>query len=374
MNIKTILLSATAVAVLASCAGKVSDVTEITGTVVPAGVSEVNVKLTGVVDTLVPVVNGKFAIAVPVDKVNSGNISAGNSAVTFVSDGTPLNVTLDEVSTVVSKYPEISVQEKLNAYNAEENALMEEYSAKQKEIYSDSLLNSLEQSSKFEEYYNEFIVRYVDHHKAAVAANADNFVSVLALSNLRGQLEDAEMNTLINSLLPEVQGHKYVKGMKDALSARMNTSEGKMFSDFTINSVVGMTRSVPPQPKYSEVKFSDYVGKGKYILVDFWAPWCGPCKREIPNLKAVYEKYAGKDFDILSIAVWEREPVQVTIDTAAELGMIWSHINNAGSIPTDIYGVEGIPHIMLIGPDGTILKRDLRGEAIGEEIAKYIKK
>ena len=140
-----------------------------------------------------------------------------------------------------------------------------------------------------------------------------------------------------------------------------------------MNSVVGMTRSVPPQPKYSEVKFSDYVGKGKYILVDFWAPWCGPCKREIPNLKAVYDKYAGKNFDILSIAVWERQPVQVTIDTAAELGMNWSHINNAGSVPTEIYGVEGIPHLMLIGPDGTILKRGFHGaEGINAAVAEYL--
>jgi thiol-disulfide isomerase/thioredoxin len=107
--------------------------------------------------------------------------------------------------------------------------------------------------------------------------------------------------------------------------------------------------------------------------VDFWAPWCGPCKREIPNLKAVYDKYAGKNFDILSIAVWERQPVQVTIDTAAELGMNWSHINNAGSVPTEIYGVEGIPHLMLIGPDGTILKRGFHGaEGINAAVAEYL--
>ena len=164
-----------------------------------------------------------------------------------------------------------------------------------------------------------------------------------------------------------------VQGMQKAIKARINTAEGKPFIDFTVNSVVGMTRSVPPQPKYADVKFSDYVGKGKYILVDFWAPWCGPCKREIPNLKAVYDKYSGKNFDILSIAVWERQPVQVTIDTAAELGMNWSHINNAGSVPTEIYGVEGIPHLMLIGPDGTILKRGFHGaEGINAAVAEYL--
>ena len=146
-----------------------------------------------------------------------------------------------------------------------------------------------------------------------------------------------------------------------------------MFVDFTVEHVYGYDRSMDPQPLKQEVKFSDYVGKDTYVLVDFWSPWCGPCKREIPNLKAVYDKYAGEKFDILSIAVWERQPVQVTIDTAAELGMNWSHINNAGSVPTEIYGVEGIPHLMLIGPDGTILKRGFHGaEGINAAVAEYL--
>jgi hypothetical protein len=63
----------------------------------------------------------------------------------------------------------------------------------------------------------------------------------------------------------------------------------------------------------------------------------------------------------------------VTLETAAELGINWKQITNAMSIPTEIYGIEGIPHIMLIGPDGTILKRGLHGDSIEAEVAKYVK-
>ena len=359
---------------MASCGGKVSDVTEITGTVVPEGISEVNVTVGEAVDTLVPVVDGKFAVALPADPAALGMIAAGNYRANFISDGTPLTVVLDEETTVTSAYPEVSVQEKLNAFNAAEKEYVEQYRTKQQKINSDSIMTAEEKEAALENFFDTFFKEYKEHNVTAFTENTDNFVSLFALQNLRGEFEDAKLDSLLNLLSPALKEHKYVKSMQEALQARLNTAEGKPFIDFTVNSVVGMTRSIPPQPKYADVKFSDYVGKGKYILVDFWAPWCGPCKREIPNLKAVYDKYAGENFDILSIAVWERQPVQVTIDTAAELGMNWLHINNAGSVPTDIYGVEGIPHLMLIGPDGTILKSGFHGaEGIEAAVAEYLK-
>ena len=376
MKIRSILFATASVAVLASCGGRMSDVTKIQGTVVPEGITEVSVKIENVIDTVVPVTDGRFAVSVPTNVATAGRVLADNDqyGVTFIPDGTPLTVVLDETSKATSKYPKISVQEKFNAYNAEEDAVMEVYMAKQSEIYSDTTLTQQERGVKFEEYFDGFIGPYIDRHVEAAKANTDNFISILAINNVNGQIEDTLMDSLIQALTPDLQENRYIRTMRKALDARLQTAEGMHFTDFTVNSVVGMTRSIPPQPKYAEVKFSDYVGKGTYVLVDFWSPWCGPCKREIPNIKTVYEKYKGKGLEVLSLAVWERQPVQVTIDTAAELGMDWLHVNNCGSVPTDIYGVEGIPHLMLIGPDGTILKRGFHGlEAIEAAVAEYIK-
>ena len=371
MKIRAVFSMALGVVISASCA-KVADVTEVTGTVVPEGIEEVSITLGEAVDTLVPVVEGKFAITLPVDLAAVATVKAANYGANFIADGTPLTVVLDEVTTVTSKYPKISVQERLNAFNAAEQAYVDEYSNTQREIMGDTVMTDEQKKEKLEAFYESFFGPYNDHNLKTYTENTDNFVALYALQNLINEFEDAQLDSLMNLLAPALQEHRYVQRMRKAIAARVETGEGRMFKDFTVNTVVGQTRSVPPQPKYQEVKFSDYVGNGKYVLVDFWSPWCGPCRREMPNIKQVYDKYKGKDFNVLSIAVWERQPVEVTIETAAKLNMTWDQINNAQSIPTEIYGIEGIPHVMLIGPDGTILKRGLHGESIEEAVAEYI--
>ena len=90
----------------------------------------------------------------------------------------------------------------------------------------------------------------------------------------------------------------------------------------------------------------------------------------MPNLVNVYNTYHGDRFDMLSVAVWDK--VEDTVAAAPELGIVWNQIINAQRIPTDLYGIEGIPHIILFGPDGTILKRGIRGEKIGEAVKEAL--
>jgi thiol-disulfide isomerase/thioredoxin len=239
---------------------------------------------------------------------------------------------------------------------------------------SDSTLTPDQAEAKFMDFYDEFSLKYREHNINVAKDNSDNFVALYALQNLRGDAPDETVLEIINGLDVSLQQHRFVKGLKQSIEARNETAPGKMFKDFKVNTVVGQTRSIPPQPKYAEVRLSDYVGNGKFILLDFWAPWCGPCKRGMPDIKKVYETYGGKNFDVVSVAIWERQPVEVTIETAEKLGMVWNQINNAGSEPADIYGVEAIPHLILFGPDGTILARGFHGaEEIESVISEHIK-
>jgi thiol-disulfide isomerase/thioredoxin len=122
-----------------------------------------------------------------------------------------------------------------------------------------------------------------------------------------------------------------------------------------------------------QVRLSDFVGQGKYILVDFWASWCGPCRGEVPNLKAVYDEFGGDDFEIVSVAVWDK--AEDAFDAIEEEGMNWTQIvcsAKTNQIPTQVYGIEGIPYIILIDPDGKVIGEDLRGKQIRKAVKKAL--
>jgi len=113
-------------------------------------------------------------------------------------------------------------------------------------------------------------------------------------------------------------------------------------------------------------RLSDYVGKGDYVLVDFWASWCGPCLRQTAVLKEIYAKYKDKGLKVLGVAVWD-EP-EATIEAIRNHDLPWDNIIDAQSIPTDVYGITGIPCIMLFAPDGTILSRDKQNNELRADV------
>ena len=342
---RKVYLTLFAAVLIAGCA-KVSDITTINGSYeyVDDAPASVYISIPEMqIQQMVDVVDGKFTVEVPTDITTVGSIVSNMDAFDFIPDGTVLNISFHGSEAIItSNKPKISTQAKYNDFINGANELMAQ----------DGVIPESELEEKF-----------MDYCIKAIEDNPDNAVGVSALTNTYYMLPLDRLEKAVTHLSDEVKEKDAIQDIFKSMAAQKNTGEGQMFTDFTV-----IQDDIAPEA--SAVKLSDYVGKGKYILVDFWASWCGPCIREIPNIEKVYEKYAGDQFDILSIAVWDQ--VSETRRAAENLGIKWNQIVNAQSIPTDIYGIDGIPHIILFGPDGTILKRNLRGDNIEAEVAKYV--
>lgn len=150
--------------------------------------------------------------------------------------------------------------------------------------------------------------------------------------------------------------------LKELIQGMINTKVGKPFADFS-----GITTDG------EQVKLSDYVGQGQYALVDFWASWCGPCRHEIPTLIQMHKKYKDKGLLVLGVGVWE-DSHETHLQAVKELQIPYPQIyDEQNNHATSLYGIMGIPQIMLIGPDGVIMQRDLRGEQIDQILSEIYK-
>ena len=133
------------------------------------------------------------------------------------------------------------------------------------------------------------------------------------------------------------------------------TVEGKPYKDFTINSV----------------SLSSLMKPGRYTLIDFWASWCGPCRREMPVIKEILDQYGPKGLDVIGVAVLDKP--EDTAKAIEELGISWPVMIDAQNIPTDLYGIMGVPSVILVGPDGIIVSRDRHGDELKSIIAEVLK-
>jgi len=301
-------------------------------------------------DTVITPVRGKVKVDLPIDKTQLAFMLVDADPVHFVSDGSQITIDTQN-GTALSDDPD-SPTSRMNALNTWETAFMEEFNAG---------METVDEAGQ-DAYIDQAVEKYNEHLLGVVEENKDNVVGLMAVSSIQLD-DDAQMKDVLNSLSDDLRQDPYIQKLLALYETKSRTGVGSKFVDFEVV-------QDPDKPKKSTVKFSDYVGKGKYVLVDFWASWCGPCKAELPNIADVYKKYKGKKFNVLSVAVWD-EPA-ATKEAAKALGIKWDQIINAQQIPTDIYGIEGIPHIMLIDPDGVIIARGLRGADIEKAVSEAL--
>ncbi len=194
----------------------------------------------------------------------------------------------------------------------------------------------------------ENIKQLVQQHKNDAAA----IPLLLMLDD--NMIEPETLLSLINQSCAEVQYHPNIVKVKKKAEAALSQKEGEMFKDFTVEYNGKTTR------------LSDFVGRGQYVLADFWASWCGPCRQQIPDLISLYQQYKEKGLIVLGIAF--RDKPKETEKAIRELDIPYPQIINAKDIPAKVYGIDALPHTILFAPDGTIVARNIYGDELKEKL------
>jgi len=216
--------------------------------------------------------------------------------------------------------------------------------------------------SHSQELYNYYLANRQNFDiDSFIAANPASVVPAYVLyRDFISRLSAEELQKSANKFDPSLNDLDYVKEIKSVISKRQQVKEGNQAPDFTSLS-----------PEGEQLSLSDF--QGQYVLVQFWASWCGPCRRSNPEYVSLYRQYKDRGFHIFSVSLDNNKQAWINAIEADQL--TWTHVSDLkfwDSEPASLYGVRNIPSNVLIDPQGIILGINLRGADLDNKLAEVI--
>ncbi len=280
----------------------------------------------------IAVLTNKFRAPMLMLFVEPGDITVTRSQAGYRAQGTPSN-------------------DRFNSFNEQMAALQQEFFALGPQ--PDSV-----QTAALQQRLDRLVSQSVD-------ANLDNLLGVYLFTNAElPKLTTAEGRERMARFSEAMQAHPMIQEALRGIEAAENTEIGKPYMELTLRNTAGEQSSL-----------SSLVGPGKWVLIDFWATWCPPCIAEIPHLSEAYAAYHDRGFEIYGVSLDNDQARWKHYVSTHD--MPWTNViaveGDKSSPAAEQYGIRTIPTNFLISPEGTIVARDLRGEALAEKLAEVIR-
>ena len=240
----------------------------------------------------------------------------------------------------------------MSGFNAKAQGIIKSYNEARE-------ANDEEKMKKAETDYDTLDGEKADFITTFVQQNSNSVVAAYIATRNTYRYEIDELDTIVSSFDPAISSSTYVQFLTDRLNTLKRVAVGQPFVDFEMNDTEGKPISLAS------------VAKGKYLLVDFWAAWCRPCRAENPNVVEAYTKYHNKGFDVFGVS-FDKEHDK-WLEAIEQDNLVWGQVSDLqgwGNAAGKLYGIQSIPQNILINPEGIIIERNLRGEALQEKLAE----
>ncbi|MDR0661355.1 MAG: AhpC/TSA family protein [Prevotellaceae bacterium] len=280
----------------------------------------------------------------------------------FVIDSNNITVDINAEGTIAVSGSELT--ERFDTYREELGIRTKESSDLMRSIVESGDPNKLRNDKELQEKVKAAQQKTTDYNVEFAKNNINNVAGQYALGSTVDRLTIDQLKDIVAQANNATLTTPVLKKAAELISTQESLGVGKPFVDVQAQS-----------PEGNKAALSDYAGKGKYVLVDFWATWCAPCKKEAPTLIELYNKYKDKGFEIVSISLDEKK--DDWLKSIKEWEMPWIHMSDLGGFKGNAaqsYMVKAIPYMVLISPDGKIIEAlKLRGKELIVKLEELFK-
>ncbi|HET6556492.1 MAG TPA: TlpA disulfide reductase family protein [Prolixibacteraceae bacterium] len=275
----------------------------------------------------------------------------------FFLDNSNIKVAASKDSLLSTKITGSESHDIFKTYLDEVEKMNKELVKIQEKYQSAMASGNSDEAKKAEIDYNAFMENNKVFTKNFVKEhNTSTVAAYITLVQLSSQIESAEMDSIVNKFPQEIAQSEYVIRLKEIADGMRKTAVGVMAPDFTMN-----------DPEGKPIQLSSL--RGKVVMIDFWAAWCGPCRRENPNVVKLYQQYHDKGFEILGVSLDQKK--EDWVEAIQQDQLSWLHVSDLQhwqSSAARLYAVSSIPQTFLLDKEGKIIAKGLRSEQLAAKL------